>query len=82
MPVTDKASILYYTVIDLIALGHTMAEPRDQTRAGSELPGLLIPGLVPPLLGILAERRRHPNRGRPVRRARTQDQRPASVLRS
>jgi hypothetical protein len=31
-----------------------MAEPGDQTRAGSELPGLLVPGLVPPLLGILA----------------------------
>jgi hypothetical protein len=30
-----------------------MAEPGHQTRAGSELPGLLIPGLVPPLLGIL-----------------------------
>ena len=31
-----------------------MAEPGDQTRAGSQLPGLLVPGLVPPLLGVLA----------------------------
>jgi hypothetical protein len=31
-----------------------MAEPGDQARADSELPWLLIPGLVPPLLGILA----------------------------
>ena len=31
-----------------------MAEPGEQTRAGSELPGLLVPGLVPPLLGVLA----------------------------
>jgi hypothetical protein len=31
-----------------------MAEPGDQTRARSQLPGLLIPGLVPPLLGVLA----------------------------
>jgi hypothetical protein len=31
-----------------------MAEPGEQTRAGSALPGLLIPGLVPPLLGVLA----------------------------
>lgn len=31
-----------------------MAEHADQTRAGSELPGLLLPGLVPPLLGVLA----------------------------
>jgi hypothetical protein len=31
-----------------------MAEPGDQTRAGSQLPGLQIPGLVSPLLGILA----------------------------
>ena len=31
-----------------------MAEHADQTRAGSQLPGLLLPGLVPPLLGILA----------------------------
>jgi hypothetical protein len=31
-----------------------MAEPGDQTRAGSELPALLVPGLVPPLLGLLA----------------------------
>ena len=30
-----------------------MAEPGHQTRAGSERPGLLIPGLVPLLLGIL-----------------------------
>ena len=31
-----------------------MAEHADQTRADSQLPGLLLPGLVPPLLGILA----------------------------
>jgi hypothetical protein len=31
-----------------------MAEYADQMRAGSQLPGLLIPGLVPPLLGVLA----------------------------
>jgi len=31
-----------------------MAKPRVRTRAGGELPRLLIPGLVPPLLGILA----------------------------
>jgi hypothetical protein len=31
-----------------------MTEPGDQTRAASPLPGLLIPGLVPPLLGVLA----------------------------
>ena len=31
-----------------------MAEHADQTRASSPLPGLLLPGLVPPLLGILA----------------------------
>jgi hypothetical protein len=31
-----------------------MAEHADQTRAGSQLPGLLLPGLVPPLLGVLA----------------------------
>jgi hypothetical protein len=31
-----------------------MAEHADQTRAGSQLPGLLVPGLVPPLLGVLA----------------------------
>jgi hypothetical protein len=31
-----------------------MAEPGHQTNAGSELPRLLVPGLVPPLLGVLA----------------------------
>ena len=31
-----------------------MAEHAEQTRAGSQLPGLLLPGLVPPLLGVLA----------------------------
>jgi hypothetical protein len=31
-----------------------MAEQVNQTRERSELPGLLLPGLVPPLLGILA----------------------------
>jgi len=31
-----------------------MAEHTDQTTASSQLPGLLLPGLVPPLLGILA----------------------------
>jgi len=31
-----------------------MAEHADKTRAGSQLPGLLLPGLVPPLLGVLA----------------------------
>jgi hypothetical protein len=31
-----------------------MAEHADQTRASSQLPGLLLPGLVPPLLAILA----------------------------
>ena len=31
-----------------------MAEQADQTRVGSQLPGLLLPGLVPPLLGLLA----------------------------
>jgi hypothetical protein len=31
-----------------------MTEPGDQTRAGSQLPALLVPGLVPPLLGVLA----------------------------
>jgi hypothetical protein len=31
-----------------------MADQRDETRVRSELPGLLIPGLVPPLLGVLA----------------------------
>jgi hypothetical protein len=31
-----------------------MAEHADHTRASSQLPGLLLPGLVPPLLGVLA----------------------------
>ena len=31
-----------------------MAEHADQTRTGSQLPALLLPGLVPPLLGVLA----------------------------
>jgi hypothetical protein len=63
MSVTDKASILYYTVIDLIALGAHDGGTEGPDEGGQRAPGLLGPGLVPPLLGFLAERRRHPSRG-------------------
>jgi hypothetical protein len=32
-----------------------MSKPADQRRARSELPGPLVPGLVPPLLGVLVQ---------------------------
>ena len=51
---TDKASIFFYTIIDLIALGAHDGGTGGPDEGRQPASRLQIPGLAPPLLGILA----------------------------